>query len=70
MWVQGKPIIAVLETDRSRGALSESECRDIVTQPKADGTTWFTEPKARAGTSFLLGELANEWCARGGSSAA
>lgn len=68
----GKPIIAVLETDRAKGGLTEDECRAIIATPwdenpnhqfgeKEAGTTWFTEKKWRAGTFFLLEEQAAIW---------
>ena len=57
----GKQIIAVLEMDEDKGGLTEDECRAIIAAPKADGTTWFTEPKYRAGTSFFLTDQAKDW---------
>jgi len=62
-----KPIIACLETDAARGALTEAECRDIIATPKEDGTTWFTEPKWRAGTAFYLEEQARLWASEWGT---
>ena len=51
----------MLETDRSKGALTDEQCRAIIATPKEDGTTWFTEPKYRAGTAFYLEDQAAIW---------
>ena len=56
-----KPIIALLETGENKGAVSEQECRAIIATPKANGTTWFTEPKYRAGTCFYLADQVRLW---------
>ena len=56
-----KQVIAVLEMDEDKGGLTEDECRTIISTPKDNGTTWFTEPKFRAGTTFFLTDQAADW---------
>ena len=65
-----KPIIACLETDqgKTKGGLTEEQCRSIIADPKPDGTTWFTEPKYRAGATFYLTDQAREWAKDWGQS--
>ena len=62
----GKPIVAVLETEESKGALTEDECRGIMTTTNDDGTNWVTEPKLRAGNHFYLHDQVKEWAERWG----
>ena len=56
-----KPMIAVLQTDAARGALSEQKCRELIVKPKEDGNTWLTEPKWRAGKSTYLADVVRGW---------